>query len=99
MKRERNTFFTNYNAQNQSYIPNIPNNFGPYQSSNVESSYYSGPDIGNINEIDNRLSKIERQINRLDYRISRLENNETITTTTTNTTTTNNSDYQNMYMI
>lgn len=91
MKRERNTFFTNYNAQNQSYIPN---NFGPYQSSNIESTYYSGPDIGFTNEIDNRLSKIERQLNRLDYRISKLENNQP-----TIDKSTNNQDYQNMYMI
>ena len=95
MKRERNTFFSNYNAQNQSYIPTP--NYQPFTSSNVEQTYYNGPDIGNFNEIDNRLNKIERQINRLDYRLSRLENNQTITTT--NTTTSTNNDYQNMYMI
>lgn len=108
MKKDRNTFFSNYNAQSQSFIPNIsqmqniqpmqnmqmPNNqFGPYQAANQSSSFYAGPDIASSNDIDNRLSKIERQINRLDSRITRLENN---------TTALDNNDsqnYNNMYML
>ena len=99
MKRDRNSFFTNYSAQNQSYIPDMPNmnNFGPYTQANQQSSFYSGPDIGVNNDIDNRLSKIERQINRIDARLSKLENMQNITTTTT--TTTEGPNYQNMYMI
>lgn len=89
MKKNRNTFFSNYNAQTQSYIPDfqtgmmpnntiqpMPNNqYGPYNQTSMNSSYYSGPDIQTSNDIDNRLSKIERQINRLDNRLSKLENN------------------------
>ena len=102
MKKDRNTFFSNYNAQSQSFIPNIPqmqnmqmpnNQFGPYQAANQSSSFYAGPDIASSNDIDNRLSKIERQINRLESRITRLENN---------TTALDNNDsqnYNNMYML
>lgn len=94
MKKDRNTFFTNYSAQNQSYIPNFPTQpqqFGPYQSANTQSSFYSGPDLGYSNDLENRLSKLERQINRLDARLSKLENMSNINTT--------DSNYQNMYMI
>ena len=92
MRKDRNTFFTNYSAQNQAYIPNIPmpnNQFGPYQAANTSSSFYSGPDIAASNDLENRLSKIERQINRLDERLKKLEN----------FTTPNETNYQNMYMI
>lgn len=91
MKRDRNTFFTNYSAQNQSYIPNVPNNFGPYQAANTQSSFYAGPDIAGSSDLDNRLSKIERQLNRLDQRLTKLENMAT--------NNLNDSNYQNMYMI
>ena len=100
MKRNRNTFFSNYNAQTQAYIPNgMPNfqqtptsEFGPYTQSSMNSSYYSGPDINSNNELDNRLSKIERQINRLDNRLSKLENQ-------TMTTEIKDNNYTNMYML
>ena len=103
MKKDRNTFFSNYNAQTQSYIPDfqtammpnqpmqsMPN--GPYNQASMNSSYYSGPDIGNYNDIDNRLSKIERQINRLDNRLSKLEN-KPVTEVNENTIS------NNMYML
>lgn len=100
MKKDRNTFFSNYNVQSQSYIPNIPNiqnqlpnnQFGPYQQSSMSSNYYSGPDISMFNDIDNRLSKIERQINRLDNRLSKLESNNQESNKETNYT-------NNMYML
>ncbi len=98
MRKDRNTFFTNYNAQQASYIPNmqtIPNNFGPYQAASTNTNFYAGPDIGMSNEIDNRLAKIERQINRLDNRLSKLENN--FTNNQTPEITENN--YSNMYML
>lgn len=103
MKKDRNTFFSNYNAQTQSYIPNYPNmqvqqpnmntQFGPYQQASMNSSYYSGPDIASTNDIDNRLSKIERQINRLDNRLTKLEN------TTATTEIKENNYSNNMYML
>jgi len=99
VKRDRNTFFTNYSAQNQSYIPDMPNNFGPYTQSSQSSNYYSGPDIGYSNDIDNRLSKLERQVNRLDARLSKIENMQSNVTTTTTTTTGEPNYQQNMYMI
>lgn len=101
MKRNRNTFFSNYSAQTESFIPNgipnmnnIPNqNVGPYTQSSMNSNYYSGPNIATSNELDNRLSKIERQINRLDNRLSKLEN-----IYNTNQEITDN-NYSNMYML
>ena len=96
MKRNRNSFFTNYTAQQQSFFPdNIPmnNQTGPYTQSNMNSSYYSGPAITNSNDIDNRLSKIERQINRLDNRLSKLENSTSIQDTISET------NYNNMYLL
>jgi len=92
MKKDRNTFFSNYNAQTQSYFP-APNNFGPYTQASMNSNYYSGPEIATNNELENRLSKIERQINRLDNRLSKLENN--ITSLPQDTT----NNYSNMYML
>lgn len=106
MKRDRNSFFSNYTAQTQSFIPNgIPNmnqftnqtmpnnNFGPYTESSMNSSYYSGPNIASTNDFDNRLSKIERQINRLDNRLTKLEN------MTQNTPEVTENNYNNMYML
>lgn len=93
MRKDRNTFFTNYSAQNQSYIPNMPapmEQFGPFQAANSSSSFYSGPDIAASNDLENRLSKIERQINRLDERLKKLENYSNPS---------NDVNYQNMYMI
>lgn len=94
MKRNRNTFFSNYNAQTQSYIPNGIPSFeqGPYTQTSMNSNYYSGPDINQSNDIDNRLSKIERQINRLDNRLSKLENQSI-------TTEIKDNNYTNMYML
>lgn len=86
MKKTRNSFFTeanmNYaNFQNPGMMPQAANI--PYQASTNYNSFYSGP--GGMNNtpmtpvmdqssIENRLAKIERQINRLDHRISKLEN-------------------------
>ena len=106
MRKDRNTFFTNYNAQQASYFPDMPNvssvpnmngnAFGPYQAAQTNSSFYAGPDIGASNDLDNRLSKIERQINRLDNRLSKLETNLNTTNTTTEI---NENNYSNMYML
>ncbi len=107
MRKDRNTFFTNYNAQQASYIPDMPNmqvmpnninsnGFGPYQAASTNSSFYAGPDIGASNDLDNRLSKIERQINRLDNRVSKLENNMLSSNTPIENIENN---YSNMYML
>lgn len=110
MKRDRNTFFSNYSTSQQSYIPQpqmpnmqmqnmqtqsmqMPTNqqFGPYQAANSESSFYAGPSPQTSSELENRLTKIERQINRLDSRITRLENTAKVDIDETN--------YSNMYML
>ncbi len=94
MKRNRNTFFSNYNAQTESFIPNgmPPMNPNQYTQTSMNSNYYSGPNLNISNEIDDRLSKIERQINRLDNRLSKLENQNT-------TTEIKDNNYTNMYML
>ena len=95
MKRNRNTFFSNYNAQSQAFIPNgMPNTESiPYNQTSMNSSYYSGPAIAEANDIDNRISKIERQINRLDNRLTKLENSLSTPTEIKET------NYSNMYML
>ena len=94
MKRNRNTFFSNYNAQTQAFIPNgIPNTENqPYVGTSMMQNHYSGPDIATSNDIDNRLSKLERQINRLDNRLTKLENSMSSTEIKDN-------NYTNMYML
>ena len=99
MKKERNAFFSNYTAQNTSYIPNIPpnmpipNNMQQQPYYNYESNYYGNSEISGYNEIDNRLNKLERVVNRLDSRVTKLENSSL----TNQQPTTNN--YSNMYML
>ncbi len=94
MKKNRNTFFSNYNAQTQSYIPD-PNMFMNYPNqTSVNSSYYNGPDLNYQNDFDNRLSKIERQINRLDNRLTKLENNNASIIPNKE-----ENNYTNMYML
>lgn len=82
MKKDRNTFFSEYGFNqstnmfpNQNMIPNMM----PNQTFAANSSMYSGP-TPNINmnqnmysDIDSRLAKIERELNRLETRVSRLE--------------------------
>ena len=83
MLRNRNSFFQEANCSTQSFMPNMmPNPMNYNQGVNAaqaSQSYYSGPALnqGNYNnfeDYDNRIAKLERQINRLDARISKLEN-------------------------
>ena len=98
MKKERNAFFSNYTAQNTSYIPNIPNNMPipnmqqPYIP--TENNFYGTNDLANYNDIDNRLNKLERVVNRLESRVSKLENS-----LINNQQPTTNNNYSNMYML
>ena len=101
MVRNRNSFFVESGAMNQSYFPNqnfAPGYNTPYQSASNYQSFYAGPtptnNLGqnqgqyNYNNMgmnyqddyDNRLAKLERQINRLDARITKLENTNKIFT-------------------
>lgn len=78
MRKNRNSFFTeaNMNYSNYQNAMPMPQNI-PYQTSTNYNSYYSGPGAMAYNDnsnIENRLAKIERQINRLNARIAKLEN-------------------------
>ena len=104
MKKSRNSFF-----QESSYQAYNPNAYPQMQGAPFEAAsnyYYQGPipmqgqlpnnynTLNNTNDIESRLAKMERQINRLDYRISKLENANNIITS--DDFDTNNS---NMYML
>lgn len=76
MKKDRNSFFSEYSMN--SYDTGMPNMMMgmPNQAFSANSNFYAGPAMPNTNmysDIDARLSKIERQINRLEARINRLE--------------------------
>jgi len=98
MKKNRNSFFSESSYQSYNPTPNFNPQMAPYQASS--NYFYQGPIPNNYNigggnnDIESRLSKIERQINRLDYRISKLENANNISTT--DDFDSNNS---NMYML
>lgn len=78
MRKNRNSFFTesnmNYsNFQAQGAIPQAM----PYANANY-NPYQAQPNIGmpyvdNSDSIENRLAKIERQINRLNARVNKFE--------------------------
>lgn len=83
----------------------MPQNFGgspTYSGSQASQSFYSGPvpmmqnsnmmPSDNMSDMESRMAKIERQINRLDARISKLENKGLMTTENYDNTT-------NMYML
>ena len=90
MLRSRDSFFAQSSMNQQSYFPNpgyqqMPQyQTGPYQASGANNYFYSGPTPNptpNYNqsntyteEFNNRLAKIERSLNRLDARITKLEN-------------------------
>lgn|SRR5574344_122891 len=85
MKKDRNSFFA-YDGFNNQMNPNM---MGMPQAVSSNSNFYAGPMPGNnlnpnmYSDIDVRLSKIEREINRLDTRVSRLEGTSMNPTTTT----------------
>lgn len=86
MLRNRNSFFQEASMSSQSFMPNMmpyPNYYnGPVNASQASQSYYSGPipnqSVGSFDEYESRIAKLERQINRLDARISKLENSSKI---------------------
>ena len=104
MKKNRNSFFNESSYSYGGYYPNnmMNPNMMPSMSSNFSESFYSGPGYpmnNNMNntsidysDIDARLSKIERSINRLDSRLTKLE-------TTSSTKIENIENNNNMYMV
>ena len=89
MKKDRNSFFSEYNMSAYNNMGPIAPNMYPNQVAS-QSSFYSGPamnynmtDQNNIipnnmnnnytSDIESRISKIERQINRIETRLNKLE--------------------------
>ncbi len=105
MKKDRNAFFQNQSASSYFYpttpMPNMPAMGGYPMATESSSNFYQGPIMTPVydntsnysSELESRLAKIERQINRLDTRISKLES-ELAANNTTDYTTNNN-----MYMV
>ena len=83
MRKDRNSFFAESSANYQNFIP------PQYQMAANNSMMYSG-NVPLNNDLNERLAKLERQINRLDHRLSKLEGS-----------TVNNLDEttNNMYML
>ena len=94
MKKDRNAFFEQ-TAYNKAYYPtpNMMFNPTPTVASTSSQSFFECPYVNDTNEIEARFAKIERQLNRLDSRISKLENNNTMTSTDSF------NDNTNMYMV
>ena len=70
MRKDRNSFFQESSSY-QNYNGMMP---PQYQMASNNAMMYSG-NIPFNNDINERLAKIERQINRLDHRLSKLETN------------------------
>lgn len=104
MKKNRNAFFSEANMNYANYNPNMamPAANQPFQSATAYNSYYAGPNpnynpgmnmYAQNSDLESRLAKMERQINRLEHRISKLETNNTYITEDYDNTT------NNMYML
>ena len=107
MKKDRNSFFSEYNMSSYNNIQQPIPQVYPNQVSS-QSSFYSGPIMdpnlmynqNNINnnytsDLESRLSKIERQINRIESRLNKLENEIPYNTKDSN----DNSYANNLYMV
>lgn len=109
MKKDRNSFFSEYNMSSYNNLgPMMPNMY-PNQVSS-QSSFYSGPVINDnmlpyqnqpmnnntyTSDIESRISKIERQIGRIENRLKNIESELSNNFNTNNDTGYNN----NMYMV
>ena len=98
MRKERNSFFEQQSYNSAFYpTPNMNMMMGaPSIASTSSQSFYGGPNVMpnySDNEIETRLTKIERNLNRLDSRIAKLENNGI------SNTVDNYNDSTNMYMV
>lgn len=96
MLRNRNSFFQEAQFSAQNFMPNMPMyNQMPYSAAQASQSYYSGayPNQNanySFDDYENKIAKLERQINRLDARITKLENNSKLESVDINS---------NMYML
>ncbi len=106
MKKDRNTFFAESSYMNQSNFPNMPVANQPFNmQAYANQGFYAGPggfpsnyninenqNPNNMNDYEARISKIERQLNRIDARLNKLENANFYSTEENDTT-------NNVYMI
>lgn len=90
MRKNRNAFFAENNYAYQDF--NMPNM--AYQNMHEQAFYAGNMPQMPIDNISERLAKLERQMSRLEHRISKLENNSNIQSTDDYESTTNN-----MYII
>ena len=98
MRKERNSFFNeaayNYMNMNQ-YNPPVNN----FPSMEATSSFYMNQNYSNnpssFNDFQTRLARIERQVNKLEARVNKLENSP-VNNISESTDINSNS---NMYMI
>ena len=88
MRKDRNAFFQESSNSYQNYNSMMP---PQYQMAANNSMMYSG-NMPLNNDFNERLAKLERQVNRLDHRLSKLESN-TITNNDLESTS------NNMYML
>ena len=102
MKRDRNSFFSEYGMSAFNNMPQaMPGIPGQVQSN---SSFYAGPAMNTMNdnytnEIESRISKIERHINRLESRINKLEGEYPSNYSKTTTDAEYNYSNSSMYMV
>lgn len=91
MKKDRNSFFSQYGEYGYNTNPminnNIPNTNG-YNYNNYTNYNYN-------QDIESRINKLEREINRLDSRLSKLESNSI----KTETSSTDYNFANSMYMV
>ena len=74
--KNRDMFYQNVQQGYQN-----PGMFIPPSGYNMNTEYSSyGPNMLNNNELEDRISKLERQVKNLDVRIQKLENSNTETT-------------------
>lgn len=105
MKKDRNSFFSqfgSYGYNNQPYMQpsmNVQPPAMPQVSSNMSYQMNQPAAVGSAypidDNIDARISKLEREINRMDARISKLEQ----TQSSINATNTDYNFANSMYMV
>ncbi len=105
MKKNRNSFFSEAGNYYANYNQPLPAVNQPFQSATAYNSFYAGPNpgynpnlnaapiYGTNNDLESRLAKMERQINRLEHRLSKLESTNTYVTEDFDNST------NNMYML
>lgn len=97
MKKDRNSFFSQFGSYGYQTNPQMSTGLVP--NMNTMPQQYT-TNYNSYDDIDARLSKIEREIGRLDQRITNLENSQTNIPTTTNSQTQTDFNFANsMYMV